>query len=91
MNKPPWPRPEVFLEGTPFVFKRALAARRSRRISVEDLVLRAVAFPLTTPEILGPRTDEFMRDVRAAISRYAVDGMLTEVIQSSGSIFQRKR
>ena len=90
-NKRPWPRAGVFMEGSPFVFKTAVTVGRSRQVSVEELVLRAVAFPLTTPEILGPRTDEFMQDVRAAISRDAVDGMLTEAIQTSGSIFQRKR
>ena len=91
MNKRPWPRPAVFMEGSPFGLKAMVSARRSRQISVEELVLRAVAFPLTTPEILGPRTNEFMQDVRNAISRDAVDGMLTEVIQTTGSIFQRKR
>jgi ubiquinone/menaquinone biosynthesis C-methylase UbiE len=88
-DRPRFPRPQVFMEGSPFVFKRVVGARRSRQVSVEELVLRAVAFPLTTPEILGPRTDEFMQGVRAAISRDAVDGVLTEVIQTNGSIFQR--
>jgi len=89
--KKPFPLPEAFMEGSPFVLLKRVVVRRPWRVSVEELVLRAVAFPLTTPEILGSRTDEFMQDVRAAISRDAVDGMLTEVIQTSGSIFQRKR
>ena len=78
------------MEGSPFVSKATVTARRSRQVSVEELALRALAFPLTAPEILGPKKDAFLQDIRAAISREAVNGMLTEVIQTTGSIFQRK-
>jgi len=89
-DQPRFPRPQVFMDGSPFLFKTAVAMRRSRQVSVEDLVLRTLAFAPTTPDILGPKTEAFLQDVRDAISPDAVDGMLTEVIQTSGSIFQRK-
>ena len=89
--KEPFPPAEAFMEGSPFVLKGKLTVRRSRQVSVEDLLLRALGFPLTTPEKLGPKKDAFLQHVRAAISRDAVNGMLTEVIQTRGSIFQRRR
>lgn len=88
--KEPFPRPEAFMEGSPFVQKGTVTVRRSRQVSVEHLLLRALGFPLTTPEKLGPKKDAFLQDVRAAISRDAVNGMLTEVIETRGSIFQRR-
>ena len=87
--KEPFPRPEAFMEGSPFVFKATVTVRRSQQISVEHLLLRALGFPPTTPEKLGPKKDAFLQDIRAAISRDAANGMLTEVIETRGSIFQR--
>ena len=89
-DPPRFARPQVFMDGSPFVFTTAVAIRRSRQVSVEDLALRALGFAPTTPEILGPKKDAFLQEIRAVISRDAVNGMLTEVIQTTGSIFQRQ-
>ena len=78
-----------FMAGSAFRFEKSLVARKTRRVSVDDVLLRALSYSRLTPEALGPRRDEYLEDVRAAIAPHAVDGMLPETILTTGSLYRR--
>lgn len=78
-----------FMTGSVFSFEKAVVARKTRPVSVEDLLLRALGYSTLTPEAFGSSRDEYLEDVRAAITPHAVDGMVSETILTTGTIFRR--
>ena len=88
-RREPAPSGRTFMTGSAFTFEKLVVARKTRRVSVDDLLLRALAYSMLTPEALASSRDEYLEDVRSAIAPHSVDGMVSETILSTGSIFRR--
>ena len=56
---------------------------------MDDLLLRALTYSGTTADKLGVRKDQFLAELRSAITPYATRGALKEVILTGGYIFAR--
>jgi len=82
--------PEEFFADSPFTFLKALRCTLKRHVSVEDVLMRALAYHGTTPEQLGPKKDEFLDELRAAVTPHAVNGRLMETLVTMGIIYGRK-
>lgn len=83
-------RNREFMTGSAFSFEsRLIARRRNSPVSVADLLLRALSYSTLMPEALALRRDEYLEDIRSTVSPFAVEGMLSETIETSGSIFRR--
>jgi SAM-dependent methyltransferase len=59
----------------------------TRRVSVADLIGRALSKSSTSPAFLGERQAEFVAELTAALTPYSQHGHLEETVASSATIF----
>lgn len=59
------------------------------RLSIDDIIGRALSLSATSPEKLGARQDAFEEDLRIELGRLSPDGFFTEVAQIGASIAKR--
>jgi SAM-dependent methyltransferase len=78
-----------FMAGLPFVMQEQVIFRRGRTVSVDDLLLRALTYSGTTASKLGARKDQFLAELRSAITPHSTHGVVKEVILTVGVIFAR--
>jgi SAM-dependent methyltransferase len=83
---PGWVRHEALLLDSPFCCVEACSVFERRSFDAARLVDRAFSMSSSEPAVLGQRADDLRRDIEALIGEIAVDGRLTEVIESSALI-----
>lgn len=59
-----------------------------QKVTIDDLVARALSFSHTSPAVLGDRRTDFENDVRAALVEFAPNGILEEEIVATAGIFR---
>jgi len=79
---PDWPGHEAVLLDSSFGHVEAAAVMERRHVAVESLVDRALSASGTSPERLGERIEAFTKEIMALAARHAVNGRLTEVVES---------
>ncbi len=57
------------------------------RVSVPDLIGRAVSFSITSPAVLGERRPQFEAAIEAAVAPFANDGAVEEELAVSAMVF----
>jgi SAM-dependent methyltransferase len=84
-----WVDQEAVLLDSPFPRLERIGVIERRRTPVENLVDRALSMSSTSPDRLGPRADDFLRDLRAALAGPNADGLVTEVVESTALLAWR--
>ena len=81
-KSPDWIPHEAVLLDSPFARLERIGVIERRRTPVDRLVDRALSMSSTSPQRIGPRADDLIRELRALLAGVATDGMVTEVIES---------
>lgn len=80
-----------WFRGSRFTELGETSVTECRRITISDLVRRALSKSNTSPEILGAGQAKFEAEISAALEPYVRDGVLVEHIVAKASIFGRIR
>jgi SAM-dependent methyltransferase len=80
---------ETVLLASAFAQLESLGVTERRSLSVDGVVARALSFSASSPEKLGERRPEFEAAVRQAVSPFAEDGALTELVEFGALIARR--
>jgi SAM-dependent methyltransferase len=80
---------ETVLRRSAFSAIRHLTEGYRRAVTVDELVARALSTSTTSPDVLGPARAEFEAAIRAAVTPYARDGRLTEVVEAEALLATR--
>jgi hypothetical protein len=81
-KSPDWIPHEAVLLDSPFARLERIGVMERRRTPVDRLVDRALSMSSTSPQRIGPRADDLIRELRALLAGVAVDGMVTEIVES---------
>lgn len=84
-----WIRHEAVLLDSPFSHLEQVAVIERRATSVDALAMRMWSMSSLDRARLGARADDLEREMRAAMSGFATDGVLAEVVSSSALIAWR--
>jgi SAM-dependent methyltransferase len=88
---PEWVPHEAILLASPFNRLERLGVIERRRVDIDRLVHRALSMSSTSPQRLGSRAQALGREIRALMQGYAIDGMITEIVESQALIARRGR
>ena len=77
-----WVRHEAVLLDSPFSWLESIAIIERRRIDTQTLVRRALSMSSLAAAGAGQRADELTRDLSAALTPFAADGAIIEVVES---------
>ncbi len=80
---------ESLLLDSPFSQVEETSVFVRNRLSIDDIIGRALSLSATSPEKLGERRDAFEDDLRVELARISPDGVFTEVAQIGASIAKR--
>lgn len=80
---------DAWLEPTRFRVADTFETAGTHRVTVEELIGRALSKSSTSPDKLGPRRREFEREIAAALAPFARDGSVTERFRAVARIVRR--
>jgi SAM-dependent methyltransferase len=86
---PAWDSHPVVLLDSAFAQVARCGIVERRRVSVEEIVGRALSMSATAPQVLGARTKQFMETLRDRLLALSPDGVLSEVVEFSATIGRR--
>jgi SAM-dependent methyltransferase len=81
---------EAVLLDSKFCHLERIAILEPRRTSIEQMVLRASSIGRTWQERRESRLDDMAHEVRSVLAPYAVDGMISEVLEGTALIARRR-
>jgi hypothetical protein len=73
-----------------FAYVGSFRCNREQIVTVDELLMRALAFHVSTPEQLGPEKDQYLSRIREAVTPFAVNGELKETLVTYGDVFSRR-
>lgn len=79
---------EQWFSGSRFRLLDRIAVRTIHRVTVDELIGRALSKSTTSPQLLGERRVHFEEAVAQALRPFAPDGNLDEEIEAAARIFQ---
>jgi SAM-dependent methyltransferase len=79
----------IVLLASPFARIDVVGVLERRSLTIERAVDRALSYSGSSPAILGDRRPAFEEAVRKAVSPYAKDGRLTEVVEFTARLARR--
>ncbi|MFI5015166.1 MAG: class I SAM-dependent methyltransferase [Hyphomicrobiales bacterium] len=82
-------RHEIVLLASPFSRLEIMGVTERRSLSIEAVVARALSYSASSPEKLGEKRPAFEAAVCEAVSPFAHDGQLTEVVEFTARIAKR--
>jgi SAM-dependent methyltransferase len=82
-------RHETVLLDSAFPLLETMGVTKRLSLGIEGVVARALSYSASSPEKLGERRPDFEAAVREAVSPFAHDGMLTELVEFSALIARR--
>lgn len=80
---------ETVLIDSAFACLDVLGIVARRAVSIDALVARALSYSASSPEKLGDRRPQFEAAVRAAVSPFAENGFLAELVEFSALVARR--
>jgi hypothetical protein len=83
-------RHETVLLKSSFSYLVRIGAIERRVVPLERLVDRALSMSTSSPEQLGPLSDQLARELLTEMSRFATDGTLEEMIEFQALIARRR-
>lgn len=89
IESPDWIPHEAMLLDSPFAALERIGVIERRQTPVDRLIDRAFSMSSSSPERLGPRAADLVGELRAFLAKIAVDGLVTEVIESEALIARR--
>ena len=89
LRSPDWLKNEAILLASPFHQLERISIIERRFTAVERFTDRALSLSITSPERLGAKADELSSEVRELMAKFAVDGAVTEVVESTALIARR--
>jgi SAM-dependent methyltransferase len=89
-HAPDWLRHEAVLLDSPFGHLERLSVLERRATPVERIVDRALSLSSVSHGQIGARADDLAADMREAITPFAREGMVTEVVESEALIAWRR-
>lgn len=89
VKSPDWVHHEAVLLDSPFAALERLSVIERRRTAVDRLLDRALSMSSSSPERLGPRAADLVGELRTLLAAVAIDGLVTEVIESEALIARR--
>lgn len=75
--------------GSAFTELGTVAVTERRKVTVEELILRALSKSNTSPELLGEKRNDFEAGLRSVLEPFTQDGFLNEEIVARATIFAR--
>ena len=77
---------------SPSLFRKVdeIAVEYRHRVSVAELIGRALSFSTNSPAVLGERRAQYEADIRAAVEPFAKDGTVEEVLRVKATVFGRR-
>ncbi len=88
-RKPGWVKHEAVLLGSPFAALHRLGVVQRRSTPAADLLHRSLSMSSTSRDRLGDRAEQLRAGLEAVLAEVAVDGMVTEVVESVALIARR--
>jgi SAM-dependent methyltransferase len=82
-------KPKDWFVGSPFVELCNVTVTYSQRVSITDLIGRALSKSNTSPSVVGKRQAGFEAAIRAVLEPFSRDGVVEEEIDSRAAIFGR--
>jgi SAM-dependent methyltransferase len=89
-HAPEWLRHEAMLLDSPFCHLERLAVLERRATPPDHIVDRALSLSSVSHARIGERADDLVRELRAALTPFAREGVITEVVESEALIARRE-
>ena len=77
------------LEPSEFRIAEKIRIETTHEVSVLDLAQRVLTFSPSSPEAVGDKADDMLRDVEARLEPFARDGVVTEVLVTIAHVARR--
>jgi SAM-dependent methyltransferase len=88
-RSPEWLRHEGILLASPFRELERISIIEKRHTPVERFMDRALSLSITSRERLGGKADNLVNEMRELMASFALDGVVTEVVESTALIARR--
>ena len=89
LRSPEWLKNEAILLTSPFHEMERISIIERRFTLVQRFTDRALSFSVTSRDRLGAKADDLSSEVRELMAKFAVDGVVTEVVESTALIARR--
>jgi SAM-dependent methyltransferase len=89
LRSPEWLKNEAILLTSPFREMERISIIERRFTLVQRFTDRALSFSVTSRDRLGAKADDLSSEVRELMAKFAVDGVVTEVVESTALIARR--
>jgi SAM-dependent methyltransferase len=89
LRSPEWLKNEAILLASPFHQMERISIVERRFTAVERFTDRALSFSITSRERLGAKAEDMSSEVRELMANFAVEGVVTEVVESTALIARR--
>jgi len=89
-GNPAWITHEAVLLGSVFCRLQRISVVRRLKTPIERLLDRALSMSSTSPERLGADRDRLLESLRTVLAEKAVDGLVTEVVESEALLAFRE-
>jgi hypothetical protein len=83
--------PKGWFAGSPFGVADEITLPYSHRVTIADLIGRALSKSNTSPQVLGERRAAFESALAKVLQPYAVDGFLNEEVVAVAAVLRRLR
>ena len=88
-KSPDWAKDETVLLASPFGQLERIAVMEPHETTVEALVDRALSTSSMTRSRLAGQADDLVNELRAALTPFAIEGRITELVESGATIARR--
>jgi hypothetical protein len=89
LRSPEWLKNETILLASPFHQMERISIIERRFTVVERFTDRALSFSVTSRERLGAKAEDLSSEVRELMAKFVVDGLVTEIVESTALIARR--
>ncbi len=79
--------PDAFFAGTRFSRRATIGVELEQRIPLERLIDRVLSMSSSSPERLGNEMPRMREALREALTPFAVEGLITEVVETRAVVF----
>jgi SAM-dependent methyltransferase len=88
-SSPEWPKNEAILLDSPFHEMERISIIERRLTAVERFTDRALSLSITSRERLGARADDLASEIGDLMASFALNGVVTEIVESAALIARR--
>jgi len=89
LRSPDWLKNEAILLASPFHQMERISIIERRFTAVERFMDRALSLSITSRERLGAKADDLASEIRELMAKFALEGVVTEVVESTALIARR--